>query len=432
MRLPGRIAAAIEILEQVLNSHLPISLALKNWGMNNRFAGSGDRAIIGNIVYDALRKKALYSHLMQQESARALALSVIVRDWGIGVEQLNEEFENNKFAPQKISPKEQKLLEAKIDEGKIKEEIIANFPLWLAPKLKDFFGNDFVAQGKAFALRPSLDLRVNQIKSNAQKVQKALKYFSPTSSNILKNCLRIRAGSGAERVPNITSNQAYQRGWFEIQDLGSQIVSALIDAKVGEQVLDYCAGAGGKTLAMAAQMQNSGQIFAYDNDIHRLKPIYERLRRNGVRNTQIISPNNNKQLDLLVGKMDKIVLDAPCSGSGTWRRRPETKWRLSEKKLNERKEQQAKILQQGAKYVRLKGRLIYITCSILADENYRQIRLFLKENPNFSPISPKILWQEKFGEIENISPYFDDFGLTLTPAACTTDGFYISILQRDR
>src|SRR5690606_8191794 len=157
------------------------------------------------------------------------------------------------------------------------------------------------------------------------------------------NGLRMFAGGKEARTPNVQSDEGYIKGWFEVQDLGSQAVATLAGARPGEQVLDLCAGGGGKTLAMAAAMGNKGQIFAYDSDRSRLAPIYDRLKRNGVRNVQVRAPEPGA-LDDLVGKVDRVLIDAPCTGTGTWRRRPDTKWKLTPELLTQRMGEQAAIL----------------------------------------------------------------------------------------
>src|SRR5690606_34587654 len=182
------------------------------------------------------------------------------------------------------------------------------------------------------------------------------------------------------RTPNVTTDEGYQKGWFEVQDQGSQIVAALAGAREGEQVLDLCAGAGGKTLALAATMGNKGQVFAYDADRSRLAPIYDRLKRNGVRNVQVRAPNPGA-LDDLAGKMDRVVVDAPCTGTGTWRRRPDTKWKLTPDLLAQRRSEQADILEQALQYLKPGGILAYITCSILPEENDDQIVAFKTARP---------------------------------------------------
>ena len=219
---------------------------------------------------------------------------------------------------------------------------------------------------------------------------------------------------------------AFQKGFFEVQDEGSQIVADLVLARPGEQVLDFCAGAGGKTLALAASMENKGQIHAYDADRQRLKPIHERLKRAGVRNVQVHAPDAD--LSALVGKMDRVVVDAPCTGTGTWRRRPDTKWKLTKENLETRLTEQEEVLSQAAPFVRPGGFLIYITCSILPEENENQIAAFLDENAGFELLSAGEVWQDLFG-FDKAQPWSADMkSITLTPASTGTDGFYFAVL----
>ncbi len=223
------------------------------------------------------------------------------------------------------------------------------------------------------------------------------------------------------------ADEGYLKGWFEVQDQGSQIVSALTGARAREQVLDLCAGAGGKSLAMAAGMGNKGQVFAYDSDRPRLAPIYDRLKRNGVRNVQVRPPDPGA-LDDLLGKMDRVVIDAPCTGTGTWRRRPDAKWKLTPEQVGQRVAEQAAILEDGQRYVKRGGVLVYITCSILADENEGQVRGFVERHPEFAPLDMAALWASTFPGLP--VPRCRPLGLTLTPLSTATDGFFISVLRR--
>jgi 16S rRNA (cytosine967-C5)-methyltransferase len=270
------------------------------------------------------------------------------------------------------------------------------------------------AEGQAMAERPPLDLRVNSLKSDRERVAKSLRRFEIEKPDLSPLALRMAAGSGDARTPNVTSDEGYLKGWFEVQDLGSQVAASLTGAKAGEQVLDLCAGAGGKTLAMAAAMGNKGQIFAYDEDRTRLAPIYDRLKRNGARNVQVRQPDTGA-LDDLAGRMDRVVLDAPCTGTGTWRRRPDTKWKLTPEQVAARRDQQWQVLEEGARYVRPGGTLVYITCSLLADENGNQIVRFLGQHPEFASETLAL-------EGAHVG---DEGGLTLTPHRTGTDGFYV-------
>jgi len=429
MRLPGRLSAAIEVLTQVDTRHRPVSEALKAWGLNNRFAGAGDRAAIGNLVYDALRRRASHAHVMGSDDPRALVLAVVVRDWGEAPEALNAGFAEDRHAPDPLSDDEIARLRA-IPEAlsQAPDEVRADVPDWLVPSLMRGFGEDWVSEMKAMTGRPPLDLRVNTLRSSRERVKKSLARFSPEPTAIAPQGLRMPAGARDARTPNVTSDEGYLKGWFEVQDQGSQIVSTLAGAKLGEQVLDLCAGGGGKTLAMAAAMDNRGQIFAYDSDRNRLAPIYDRLKRNGVRNVQVRPPEPNA-LDDLAGRMDRVLIDAPCTGTGTWRRRPDTKWKLTRELVAQRSGEQAALLEEGLRYLKPGGTLVYITCSILPEENADQIAALRTQHPEMQPLDAAALWHEMLGV--TLAGRLDaQGGLTLTPLRTATDGFYFAALRK--
>ncbi|WP_127754349.1 RsmB/NOP family class I SAM-dependent RNA methyltransferase [Devosia sp. 1566] len=427
MRLPGRLAAAIAVLSEVETRKRPVSEALKAWGLANRFAGAGDRAAIGNLVYDALRHRASHAFLMGSDSPRALVLAVALRDWQEDPQALNAAFAGDNHAPEPLSEDEIARAAGSLDGAPA--PVRADLPEWLAPSLERAFGADWVAEGAAMASRPSLDLRVNTLKSSRERVLKSLARFNPQPTAIAPQGVTMPAGPRDARTPNVTTDEGYLKGWFEVQDQGSQIVSALANAQPGEQVLDLCAGAGGKTLALAAAMGNKGQIFAYDSDRNRLAPIYDRLKRNGVRNVQVRAPHDNA-LDDLLGKMDRVVIDAPCTGTGTWRRRPDTKWKLSPELLATRMGEQAALLRQGLAFLKPGGTLVYITCSILPEENDDQIVALRAEHPELVSMVPAELWSAAFGAALPEGVATAAGGIALTPRLTGTDGFYCHILRR--
>jgi 16S rRNA (cytosine967-C5)-methyltransferase len=427
MRLPGRIAAAIAVLTDVEQRKRPVSEALKAWGLNNRFAGAGDRAAIGNLVYDALRRRASHAHAMGSDSPRALVLAVAMRDWGETPQSLSELFAGDSHAPEALS--EAEIAGATESLADAPEATRADFPQWLAPSLERAFGADWVAEGEAMTGRPSLDLRANALKATPEKVMKSLARFSPEAAAIAPFGLTMPAGPRDARTPNVTTDEGYQKGWFEVQDQGSQIVSALAGAREGDQVLDLCAGAGGKTLALAATMGNKGQIFAYDSDRARLAPIFDRLKRNGVRNAQVRSPNPGA-LDDLAGRMDRVVVDAPCTGTGTWRRRPDTKWKLTPELLAQRQSEQAALLVEAARYLKAGGTLVYITCSILPEENDDQVASFLAAHPGFETIDIAQAWRQTLITDLPEGLATAGGGICLTPRRTNTDGFYAHLLRK--
>lgn len=430
MRLPGRINAAIDVLDDIEKRKRPVADALKDWGLSHRFAGSGDRAAIGNIVYDALRKKLSNAHIAGGETGRHLALATLIRDWGQTPKSLNDMFVGDRFAPEPLNEKE---IQAFTRDNPLAEaplHVQADIPEWCQNSLERNFDEDWVAEGQALAMRPPVDLRVNTIKSNRDKVLKALKRVKPVASEIALHGVRMAAGEAEARTPNVKAEEGFQKGWYEVQDEGSQIVADLIYARPGEKVLDLCAGAGGKSLAMAAAMENKGQIFAYDSDRSRLSAIFERIKRAGAHNIQVRQPDDGA-LDDLLDSMDKVVVDAPCTGSGTWRRRPDAKWRLSRDQLDVRLREQEEVLSQAIAFVKVGGFLIYITCSIFPEENEGQIYAFLDENPSFELVSAGEVWQDLFG-FDKRQPWSSDLkSITLTPASTNTDGFYFAVMQRN-
>ena len=429
MRLGGRLAAAIDVLEDIQRRHRPASDALKDWGLSHRFAGSGDRAAIGNIVYDALRRKRSAGWLLDADTPRALGFGALLLEWNQAPEGLNAALDGDRFAPEPLSDDEIRLAQTRRLED-APAEIRADCPDWCAPLLKDAFGDDWMAEAAGLAARPPLDLRVNTLKADRQKVLGELSGMKAAATAIAPHGIRIPPIDGSGRHPNVQAEPAFQKGWFEVQDEGSQVVAWLAGAAQGMQVLDYCAGAGGKTLALSAAMENKGQIFAYDSEKARLAPIFDRLRRSENRNVQVVS--KPQDLAALEGHMDIVLVDAPCTGSGTWRRRPDAKWRLSQKQLDVRTAEQRAILDAAKVFVKPGGRLVYITCSVFPAENSGQIEAFLGREPGFARLDHQALWQEHFPGREDRARIDKAHGISLTPARSGTDGFYFAALERSR
>jgi 16S rRNA (cytosine967-C5)-methyltransferase len=428
MRLGGRLAAAIEILGDIEARHRPVSEALKDWGVSHRFAGSGDRAAIGNIVYDALRWRSSSAWLIGEGTPRAIVLGMISRHWRLTPEHITRALEDDPHGPPPLSPNETERLSS-VDLADAPDHIRADVPEWLAPKFERAFGPEWVEEGAALALRPPLDLRVNRLKADRAKVSKALAKFGATETPFSPDGLRITPTEGDRRHPNVQIEPAFQKGWFEVQDEGSQIAALMVGARPGEQLLDLCAGAGGKTLALSASMANKGQIVATDRDRARLAPIFDRLKRGGTRNVQVREAG--APLDDLEGRMDVVLIDAPCTGTGVWRRRPDAKWRLTERALADRISEQTALLASAARHAKPGGRLVYVTCSFLPEENEDRIAAFAAANPAFRIVAPS-----ETVAASGVSPSLGaaalvgSSGMLLSPRRTGTDGFFISVMQR--
>ena len=430
MRLGGRIQAAAEVLEDILDRKTPATMALRDWGKAHRFAGSKDRSAIGNYVLDALRCKSSLAYRMDDESPRALALASAVFMGGQTGEGLVAAFAEDTHAPSPLTDGELAKLGGAIALDGAPDWVRADVPEWLWPAFENNFGEEAIREGTALTPRPPLDLRVNTIKSVLTEAYDALKQHGAKACDISPVGLRIEALGGDGRLPNIQIEKPYQTGLVEIQDEGSQIVSLLVDAKPGDKVLDYCAGGGGKSLALAADMNNQGSVFGFDIDKRRLSPLYERALRAGASIIDVREPPSEGLKDL-VGKMDRVLIDAPCTGVGTWRRKPDAKWRLNEEALERRNNEQRSVLNSAKGFVRPGGLLFYVTCSMLAEENEAQVYAFLEAQKNFTLLSAGEVWEEKFGA-QAPKPWSEDgCTLTLTPASTNTDGFFFAVMEKN-
>lgn len=427
MRLGGRLAAAIEVLEDIGRRHRPVADALKDWGLSHRFAGGGDRAAIGNIVYDGLRRKRSAGWLLGEDTPRAIGFGALLLEWGQTAQSLNDALDGDKFAPPLLTATElQAISERRLADAPA--AVRADIPDWCVPLFEKTFSDTWADEGAALATRPPLDLRVNTLQANRDKVLAELTGTGAKPAAIAPQGIRIPPIDGDGRHPNVQAEPAFQKGWFEVQDEGSQVVAALSGAEAGMQVLDFCAGAGGKTLALSAAMDNRGQIFAHDAEKARLAPIFDRIRRSENRNVQVVT--KPAELAPLGNHMDIVLVDAPCTGSGTWRRRPDAKWRLTQRQLDARKGEQSAILEAAKAYVKSGGLLVYITCSVFDEENGEEVAAFRHRNSGFVPVDHRALWDSRFPGHQTavrIGPAGD---VSLSPALSGTDGFYFCALRK--
>lgn len=387
MKPAARVQTAIELLDQIIaaaaGQGAPADRILAQWFKNNRFAGSKDRRAIRELVYAAIRACGPLP-----QSGRAAMLRLAQLD-----ETIASLFDGSQYGPAPISGDES------IEQGGVA-------PKWLVEKLA---GSGIEGpEADALLNRAPLDIRVNTLKAERATLQLPVE----VENTVAPDGLRLPTGTQVEQWP------AYRDGLIEVQDTGSQLACEAVAAKPGEIVIDLCAGAGGKTLALAAQMDNLGRLIACDTDRGRLSRLTPRAERAGATNieTRLLNPKRELEaLEDLVGQADAVLIDAPCSGTGTWRRNPEARWRLTERELARLVDLQAYILGLGQKLLKPGGRLIYVTCSLLDAEGAEQFDTFLTNNPALSVHDIAIPAGREHG-----------IGMRLTPFHDETDGFFIA------
>jgi 16S rRNA (cytosine967-C5)-methyltransferase len=427
----ARLSAAIEVFADIDARPRPAADALKDWGLSHRFAGSGDRAAIAGLVYDALRRKASSAWLMGEAAPRAVLLGMLRRERGFDAAAVGALCSGARYAPAPLTEGEKSALANGTLAG-APAHVEGDYPQWLDPYLARVFGDERAAEGAALASRAALDLRVNTLAGTREEALPELAHLGADPARWSPWGLRIRLAADA-KSPAIHAEPAFLKGRIEIQDEGSQLAALLAGAKPGEQVVDLCAGAGGKTLALAAAMENRGQIYATDSDKRRLAPIHDRLARAGARNVQVRTPKSiGNELADLAGRADLVLIDAPCTGIGTWRRNPDAKWRIRPGALAERIKQQEAVLDSAVALVKPGGRIAYVTCSVLAEENADPVRAFIGRHGDFSVEKPANV-VNGLGErayLFSRAVIMSDEGLLMTPRRTDTDGFFVSLLRR--
>ncbi len=427
----ARLAAAIEVVADIDARRRPANDVLKDWGLNHRFAGSSDRAAIAGLAYDALRRKSSSAWLMGDDSPRAVLLGMLRQERRLSVDELERLCSGARFSPPPLSAAERAALSANSLAG-APPFVLGDYPEWLDPYFSRAFGDDRAAEGAALARRAPLDLRVNTLRSDREAVLPKLAHLHAEPAHWSPIGLRIRLSPDAKN-PAIHAEPAFRKGMVEVQDEGSQLAALFAGAKGGEQVVDLAAGAGGKTLALAAAMDNRGQIYATDIDKRQLAPIHDRIARAGVRNVQVRTPRGAKDaLADLDGRIDLVLIDAPCTGTGAWRRNPDAKWRVRPGALEERLKQQKSLLDRAAQLVKPGGRIAYVTCSVLVEENGAQVRDFMARHPQFTVAPPHELAAAVLGERAasfNAAALLSREGVLMTPRRTDTDGFYVALMH---
>ena len=430
---PGaRLSAAIEVLADIEDRRRPAGDALKDWGLAHRFAGSGDRAAIGGLVFDALRRRSSAAHLMGASTPRAILLGALRLERGLSLDAIARLADGVRHAPAPPDDAEAKALAAAPPDD-APAYVRGDYPEWLDPHFAAVFGDERAEEGAALSCRAPVDLRVNTLKGDRDTAAAALAHLHAAPTPWSPAGLRI-ALSAEAKSPPLHAEPAYIDGLIEIQDEGSQLATLLSGARKGETVVDLCAGGGGKTLALAALMENSGRICATDTDIRRLAPIHARIERAGVRNVEVRTPRGDAELlDDLAGAADLVLIDAPCTGVGAWRRNPDAKWRVRPGALEQRVKAQDAVLERAAGLVKPGGRIAYITCSLLDEENGARVRAFVARHRDFAVVPA----DDVVGGLGAGSGQFraavrvSAEGLLMSPRRTGTDGFFVAVLRHE-
>lgn len=430
---PGaRLSAAIEVLTDIEDRRRPAGDALKDWGLEHRFAGSGDRAAIGGLVFDALRRRASAAYLMGASTPRAILFGALRLERGMSPDAIARLADGTRHAPAPLDDAEAKALTVAALNDEAPAHVRGDYPEWLDPQFAAVFGEERAEEGAALSSRAPVDLRVNTLKADRDTAAAALAHLHAAPAPWSPAGLRI-ALSAEAKSPPLHAEPAYMDGLVEIQDEGSQLATLLSGARPGETVVDLCAGGGGKTLALAALMGNSGRIYATDMEIRRLAPIHARLDRAGVRNVEVRTPRGAAELlGDLGGAVDLVLIDAPCTGVGAWRRNPDAKWRVRPGALEQRIKAQDEVLEHATPLIKPGGRIAYITCSLLDEENGARIRTFAARHPDFAIVPADDVMdalgasKTQFRAAVRISAE----GLLMTPRRTGTDGFFVTILRR--
>ena len=417
----ARIQSAIEILAALDETRLPADRYLRDWFRARRYAGSKDRAVVAQTVYDVLRHRGSLAWRMGRDDARSLIIANLLSD-NVATDDIGKLFDGSAYGPAPLTEDEWFGIAAPI--GDPPPHISGEYPAWLGPELQRSLGDALQPEMQAMFGRAPVDLRVNTLRAEREETLVGLRSLGIKAepTRFAPQGIRIPSGEGLAALQH---THFFQTGAFEFQDEASQIAALLCAAKPGMRVLDLAAGAGGKALAMAADMQNKGEILALDTDAARLKQIVPRARRAGV---TIITATDKRGGPLWGnGKFDLVLVDAPCSGSGAWRRNPETKWRLTPDSLRELNELQNWLLDDGARHTKPGARLVYATCSILRCENEDVIESFLARDAGFQVIPASEIWRSAVGREPppGLKHYFK-----ASPLKAGTDGFFACIMMR--
>lgn len=421
MKPGARISAVIDLLSHAFTpGKAPFDVIINQYFKQRRYAGSQDRRIILEYVYGVLRNFYKLLYVTQEESPhpsfiRLYLLAYLKLCLHVEESEIMSWFSGIEHAPLPLTEDEQDFLKTLPEETvNWPEWVKANAPGFLWPEFQSIFGENAFSEADILNQEATVDLRINLLRTHREFIKESLgsEEIEIVETPYSPFGLRLK-----KRI-NLTTHPLYRQGLFEFQDEASQLVSLLCDVQEGDTVLDYCAGAGGKTLALVMLMKNKGHIDAYDVSFDRLKKAEFRAQRTGCHNISFLSDKPNKTYD-------RVLVDAPCSGVGTWRRHPEWRLTLTPQKLMQFVSLQKEIIGRASQNVKVGGRLIYVTCSLLPCENEKIIEDFLVHHPQFKMIPVSLIWKKLLKIPYETTSLF----LRFTPHQHKTDGFFIAILE---
>jgi 16S rRNA (cytosine967-C5)-methyltransferase len=408
--------AIVRALSVVLPGNAPADRLLGQFFRDNKNLGSRDRALVADTVYAALRRRRLLEHVTPRATPREIALATIVKLQGVGLGQIESALRGDEKAWLTA------LKQESFDD--LPFEIRADLPDWVIERLrKQMTDDELLALARGLQQAAPLDLRVNTMKAPREAVLERLAYDEIDANPTRHSPIGVRL----REKPALNKHPMFLDGAVEVQDEGSQILGLLVEPRRGEMVVDFCAGAGGKTLQMGAAMNSSGRLYAFDVSDKRLANLAPRLKRSGLSNVfpQRISGENDAKVKRLRGKIDRVLVDAPCTGLGTLRRNPDLKSRQTVEGLAELNAKQRSILAAAASLVKPGGRLVYGTCSLLSEENEDIVREFLASHADFHLVPAGEVLKRQGITISGTGEY-----LRLYPHIHDTDGFFAAVMER--
>jgi 16S rRNA (cytosine967-C5)-methyltransferase len=412
----AQLGAIVDALTVILPARAPADAQLRTFFREHKHLGQRDRALVADTVYAALRRRRMLEHVTPTASPREIALATLVKLQGVGLAQIESALKPGEKAW---------LAELKArDLGELPFELRADLPDWVIERLRPRIGDqELLALARGLQDAAPLDLRVNTLKAPRGAVLDRLDYdeIEAAPTRYAPNGVRVRG------KPALNQHPMFLDGAVEVQDEGSQLLGLLVEPRRGEMVVDFCAGAGGKTLQMGAAMNSTGRLYAFDVSDKRLDNLAPRLKRSGLSNVfpQRISGENDAKVKRLRGKIDRVLVDAPCTGLGTLRRNPDLKTRQTAEGLAELNAKQRAILAAAAALVKPGGRLVYGTCSLLAEENEAIVEEFLAAHPEFRRVPAAAILERQGVKVPGAGEY-----LHLYPHVHDTDGFFAAVMER--